>query len=267
MCLVVIAYRVHPEFPLVIVSNRDEFFERPTESLHLWDTSPKIIAGKDLKAGGTWLGVNSLGKVSFLTNVRNLRKPSHPHPISRGNLVLDFLKSERNVSSMDYRGKVQNQANEYEGFNLFVYDGKEANYVGGDPVQVLTLEPGFHAVSNASWNTVWPKTAKLKSNVEQVFNSMPMNENWRTLVTSEFFRLLADVDLVKDDSLLPDTGIGLEKERYLSSIRIRVPGYGTRASTILFYGKDGVEIVERTFSDPLSNEFTERREVLEFNEF
>ncbi|WP_208725694.1 NRDE family protein [Leptospira noumeaensis] len=266
MCLVVIAYKVHPDYPLVIVSNRDEFFERPTESLHLWDTSPEIIGGKDLKAGGTWLGASSFGKVAFLTNVRNLRKPSHPHPISRGSLVLDFLKSEKEVSSKDYLEKVQRDANEYEGFNLFVYDGKEANYVGGDPIQVLTIEPGFHAVSNASWNTVWPKTAKLKANVEQVFDSIPMNENWRTLVTSEFFRLLADADLVKEDSLLPDTGIGLERERYLSSIRIRVPGYGTRASTVLFCGKDGVEVLERTFSDPLSNEFTERRDVLAFSE-
>lgn len=267
MCLVVIAYRVHPDYPLVIVSNRDEFFERPTESLHLWDTSPKIIAGRDLKAGGTWLGANNSRKVSFLTNVRNFRKPLLPHPKSRGKLVLDFLLSPKDLSSRDYRTEVSSHASEFEGFNLFVYDGKEAHYVGGDPLQESKLEPGFHAVSNASWNTVWPKTAKLKANVKQVFDSIPMNhDNWLSLVTLEFFRLLSDAEIVKEDSLLPDTGIGLERERYLSSIRIRVPGYGTRASTVLFYGKNEVEIVERTFPDPLSNEYSERREVLAFSE-
>ncbi|WP_207764121.1 NRDE family protein [Leptospira meyeri] len=265
MCLVVIAYRVHPDYPLVIVSNRDEFFERPTTSLHLWDTSPKIIAGKDLKAGGTWLGASSFGKVSFLTNVRNFRNPTHPHPKSRGKLVLDFLQSPKDLSSRNYRTEVFSNASQFEGFNLFLFDGKEANYVGGDPLQESELLPGFHAVSNVSWNTVWPKTAKLKANVKHVFDSIPMNENWISRVTLEFFRLLSDADIVKEDSLLPDTGIGLERERYLSSIRIRVPGYGTRASTILFYGKNEVEIVERTFPDPLSNEYSERREVLAFS--
>lgn len=266
MCLVVIAYRVHPEFPLVIVSNRDEFFGRPTESLHHWESNPKILAGKDLKAGGTWLGVSALGKVAFLTNVRNLKLPPHSNPRSRGGLVLDFLKSSKEVNANHYREEVLRTAKEYEGFNLFVFDGGVASYVGGDPLQSEILEPGFHAVSNANWNTVWPKTEKLKIAVKQVFDSFPKDQDWTKNVTTEFFHWLANSDLVTEDSLLPDTGIGLEKERYLSSIRIRVPGYGTRASTLVFYGKESVEVVERTFSDPLSNEFTERREVLAFNE-
>nr|WP_084597427.1 NRDE family protein [Leptospira wolbachii] len=261
-----IAYRVHPDFPLVIISNRDEFFERPTDPLHLWESNPKIIAGKDLKAGGTWLGASAFCKVAFLTNVRNFKKPPHPKPKSRGNLVLDFLKSSQSFSSEQYREEALKKAPDYEGFNLFVFDGKVAGYVGGDPLQSQILEPGFHAVSNANWNTVWPKTEKLKLGVKQVFDSFPKDQNWASQVASEFFRLLSDSDLVKEDSLLPDTGIGLDKERYLSSIRIRVPGYGTRASTLVFYGKKNVEIIERTFSDPLSNEFTERREVLEFSE-
>lgn len=266
MCLVVIAYRVHPEFPLVIVSNRDEFFERPTGPLQLWESNPKVLAGKDLKAGGTWLGVSSLGKLAFLTNVRNLKKPPHPKPKSRGGLVLEFLKSSMDLNSEKYRDEILRTASDYEGFNLFVFDGEVASYIGGDPLQSQILEPGFHAVSNANWNTVWPKTEKLKFSVEQMFGSVSKGQDWTKEVTPEFFRMLADSDLVKEDSLLPDTGIGLERERYLSSIRIRVPGYGTRASTLVFYGKESVEVVERTFSDPLSNEFTERREVLEFNE-
>lgn len=266
MCLVVIAYRVHPEFPLVIVSNRDEFFERPTGPLQIWESNPKILAGKDLKAGGTWLGANSFGKTAFLTNVRNFKKPPHPNPKSRGSLVLDFLKSSKDLSSLQYREEVLQTASDYEGFNLFVFDGKVASYIGGDPLQSQILEPGFHAVSNANWNTHWPKTEKLKNGVEQSFGSIGEGQNWANQVTQEFFQMLSDSDLVKEDSFLPDTGIGLERERYLSSIRIRVPGYGTRASTLVFYGKDSVEVVERTFSDPFSNEFTERREVLEFSE-
>lgn len=265
MCLVVIAYRVHPEFPLVVVSNRDEFFERPTEPLHRWEVSPKIIGGKDLKAGGTWLGVSSLGKLAFLTNVRNLKKLPHPKPKSRGGLVLEFLNSSKDLNSDKYREEVLRTAQDYEGFNLFVFDGEVASFVGGDPLESEILEPGFYAVSNANWNTEWPKTEKLKSSVKQTFDSIPKDSHWIATVSKEFFRFLADSELVKEDSLLPDTGLGMEKERYLSSIRIRVPGYGTRASTLVFYGKKSVEVVERTFSDPLSNEFTERREVLEFN--
>ncbi|MBM9547917.1 NRDE family protein [Leptospira sp. 201903074] len=266
MCLVVIAYRVHPEFPLVVVSNRDEFFERPTEPLHRWEVSPKIIGGKDLKAGGTWLGVSSLGKLAFLTNVRNLKKPPHPKPKSRGGLVLDFLNSSKDLNSDKYREEVLRTAQDYEGFNLFVFDGEVASFVGGDPLESEILEPGFYAVSNANWKTAWPKTEKLKSSVKQAFDAITKDSRWISTVSKEFFRFLADSELVKEDSLLPDTGLGMEKERYLSSIRIRVPGYGTRASTLVFYGKESVEVVERTFSDPLSNEFTERREVLEFNE-
>lgn len=261
MCLVVIAFRIHPDFPLVIASNRDEFFERPTEGLHIWETNPKILAGKDLKAGGTWLGVNSFGKLAFLTNVRNFRKPPHPHPKSRGGLVTRFLEDEY-VQAIDFAKQVDSERENFEGFNLFLFDGKEAFAVGGDPFSTQFVDAGFHAVSNASWNTKWPKTETLKSQIIEKISDWTSGNISKTELELEMFSSLNDSELVKEEHLLPDTGIGKERERYLSSVRIKTPNYGTRASTLVFYGKDSIEMVERSFSDPLSDGYTERREIL-----
>ncbi|MCG6148231.1 NRDE family protein [Leptospira levettii] len=262
MCLVGIAYGIHSDFPLVVVSNRDEFFERPTEGLHVWKTEPTILAGKDLKAGGTWLGANQDGKVTFLTNVRNFRKPHHPNPKSRGELVIRFLESRDSVLSSHYADEVKANQNLYEGFNLFLFDGKEAFALGGDPFAIQKVEFGFHAVSNASWDTQWPKTEKLLSQMKPLVTRWQEKKISKFEIESELFRSLNDAELVKDEKYLPDTGIGLEREVSLSSVRIKTPQYGTRASTLVFYGKESVEIVERTFSDPLSDGFTERRNVL-----
>ncbi|TGM80011.1 NRDE family protein [Leptospira bouyouniensis] len=264
MCLAVIAFGMHPDFPLVVVSNRDEFFERPTEALHVWEKEPKILAGKDLKAGGTWLGVNALGKLAFLTNVRNLKQTPHPNPKSRGSLVLDFLKSEGSISALEYAKQVQSSKDEYEGFNLFLYDGIRAIAIGGDPFGNQTVESGFHAVSNASWNTSWPKTEKLKSQIISKFSDWTNGKITKQNLEIEMFLSLNDAELVNDINLLPDTGIGIERERYLSSVRIKTPKYGTRASTIVFYGKNSVEMIERSFSEPLSDGYTERRQMLEW---
>ncbi|MCW7504771.1 NRDE family protein [Leptospira paudalimensis] len=262
MCLVGIAYGIHPDFPLVVASNRDEFFERPTEGLHVWETEPSIIAGKDLKAGGTWLGGNKDGKVAFLTNVRNFRKPHHPNPKSRGELVIRFLESSDSVSSALYANEVKANQNLYEGFNLFLFDGKEAFALGGDPFATQKVEFGFHAVSNASWDTHWPKTEKLLSQMKPLVTNWQEKNISKSEIEWELFRSLNDAELVSDGKYLPDTGIGLEREKSLSSVRIKTPQYGTRASTLVFYGKESVEIVERTFSDPLSDGFTERRNIL-----
>lgn len=264
MCLVVIALGIHPKFPLVLASNRDEFFERPTEGLHVWDKEPKILAGKDLKAGGTWLGVNAFGKLAFLTNVRNLKKPPHPNPKSRGELVFRFLESDGNFSLNDYAKEVHSAKDNFEGFNLFLFDGKEAAALGGDPFSIQAVGTGFHAVSNASWNTHWPKTDKLQSQMQTILSQWIEADLSQSEIESQIFVCLNDAELVKEEKRLPDTGIGIERERYLSSVRIKTPHYGTRASTLVFYGKESVEMIERSFSDPLSDGYTERREVLKF---
>lgn len=259
MCLVVIAHGVHSEYPLIVASNRDEFFERPTEALSFWETNPKILAGKDLKAGGTWLGVNDRGNFAFLTNVRNFRKPPHPNPKSRGKLVSQFLETKEPMSAEAYANVVHTSHEDYEGFNLFLYDGKKAIALGGDPFSFQSVETGFHAVSNANWDTQWPKTEKLKARVVTLVNSFANDSISQSELEREMFATLNDAEMVRDDTLLPNTGVGLERERYLSSVRIKTPQYGTRASTIVFYGRKGVELIERSFSDPLSDEYTERR--------
>ncbi|XDD47425.1 NRDE family protein [Leptospira sp. WS39.C2] len=257
-----IALGVHPDYPLVVVSNRDEFFERPTKALYVWDKDPKILAGQDLKAGGTWLGGNGEGKLAFLTNVRNFRHLPHPNPKSRGELVINFLESNESLSVSTYAEKMETQKDQYEGFNLFLFDGKDAVALGGDPFGIQKVEKGFHSVSNASWNSPWPKTKKLQSQVEELMTSWVNGSISKSEIERDLFLSLSDAELVKDDKSLPDTGIGIERERYLSSVRIKTPNYGTRASTLVFYGNGTLEMIERSFSDPLSDGYTERRESL-----
>ncbi|MDF3818322.1 NRDE family protein [Leptospira sp. 96542] len=242
MCLVVLAYKVSPQFPVLIVSNRDEFFERQTAPLSEWSDHPGIYAGRDLKAGGTWLGGSASGRLAFLTNVRNLKKTPHPSPKSRGALVKNFLIS--GLSAKTYSEMVLDTANLYEGFNLAVFDGGEFYFVGSDPKQIFRIEPGIHSVSNASWNTDWPKTKKASSAVTKILDSKA------SFSEADFFGIMDDTDVVKDPNSLPDTGLGVAREQALSSVRIVTPQYGTRASTVVFYKEREVKIAERSFKAP-----------------
>ncbi len=237
MCLIAFAWRVHPRWRLVLIGNRDEFHARPSATLARWPHSP-IMAGRDLQAGGAWLGVTAAGRCAVVTNVRD------PHAsvagLSRGLLVANYLAGADNAST--HAHILLANAASYRPFNLLLFDADAALFLGNQPQPLLrTLAPSAHALSNADLDTPWPKTTviqrRLREWVEHGDDDLQL-----------LFVALADEQTAADESL-PDTGIGLERERWLSSAFIRGERYGTRASTIVALGYDGSgTILERSFA-------------------
>jgi uncharacterized protein with NRDE domain len=248
MCLILFAINSHPKFSLMLAANRDEFLARPTRAMQWWD-SPRILAGKDLQAGGTWMGIDETGRWGAVTNFRG-PGGSKPNARSRGELVTSFLSSRN--SPNEFLQSLQTRLEDYSGFNLLVSDGQQVWYITNrtdtksTPVE---LKPGVYGLSNHSLDTPWPKVQLGKSKLTSLLeSSSAMNHE-------SMFNLLSD-DSRPEDEALPDTGIGLEKERLLSSMFIESPNYGTRCSTSLFIGKSGVRISERTIQSGSTVEFS-----------
>lgn len=229
MCLIVLAYKVHPRYPLIVAANRDEFLDRPAKPLHFWEDSPHILAGRDERAGGTWLGLSTAGRFAALTNYRDLRKPEVQGP-SRGALVMQVLQ----------QGMGDEDTGHYAGFNLLHGRYDALHYHSNVSGVHAILEPGIHGLSNHLLNTPWPKVERAKSALADVLLSEEPS-------VEDLFDLLAD-ETPAPDHALPDTGIGLPWERVLSSIRIRAEGYGTRCSTALLVDGNGVaNFAERSY--------------------
>ncbi|MBK8226653.1 MAG: NRDE family protein [Flavobacteriales bacterium] len=227
MCLITFAYKVHPGYPLILAANRDEFLDRRADPAHFWTDHPLILAGRDLKAHGTWMGITTLGRFSAVTNFRDLRRAPVNGP-SRGLLVRDALLAE---PPLDHAPM--------EGYNLLhgpVEDLRcRSNVSGADE----RIPPGVHGLSNALLNTPWPKVRRAVSAMHDVLESEEPG-------LDTLFSILAD-DRSASDAELPDTGLDLARERALSSIRIDMPGYGTRCSTVILVSNDGeVRFEERT---------------------
>lgn len=230
MCLVAFAWQLDPEMPLLLLANRDEFFERPSAALAPWSQSPALLAGRDLRAGGTWLGFNRNNRrLAVITNVRELDAPSPPSPRSRGALIPEFLLGE--AGPRDFaRGLAAQGESRYEGFNLLLFEGDEGWWVsnrGG----ALPLEPGVHGLSNAALNTPWPKLERVRNGLSQGLQAgYPIEQ------LEDIFRRRereADADL-------PSTGVSLAWERKLSAVCIDGdPLYGTRALTSVRLWRDG----------------------------
>jgi len=237
MCLIAFAWRMHPRWRLVLVGNRDEFHARPTAPLASWDEAPEVHAGRDLEAGGTWAGLAAHGRVGVITNVRDLT--ADHSGLSRGLLVADYLSS--NVSAATHAGELLATAKDYRPFNLLTFDQDHAYYLGNHPeARQQEVMPGIHGLSNADFNAPWPKTQALVGKLEHWVRSA--DESIDTL-----FDMVSDQGRWPDD-LLPDTGIGIERERFLSSAFIVGEHYGTRASTVILVGYDDAStIVERRF--------------------
>ncbi len=236
MCLIFLAWRRHPDYRLVVAANRDEFYGRPTAPAAYWPEAPDVLAGRDLEGGGTWLGVTRAGRFAALTNVR--RGGSHtPDAPTRGRLVSDFLLSAS--SPGEYLQSLAEQASDYNGFNLLVGDGENLHWLsnrGGEP---STLAPGIYAVSNDLLDTPWPKVVRGKEGFQKLLQA-------RDIDPSAIFDLLMDRKIAADEAL-PDTGIGLSRERALSPIFIAAGDYGTRSSTVLLIdGTGDVSFHERT---------------------
>lgn len=252
MCLILFAYKTHPQYKLVIAANRDEFYARPTQPADYWEDYPQILAGRDLEAGGTWMGANTKGEISMLTNYRdpfNI-KPNAP---SRGHLVSDFLKNDEDA--VEYLTKVSREGHLYNGFNMICGDVERLFYYGNYNEGVHEITSGYHGLSNALLNTSWPKVEKGLRKMKELLSN-------ETVSPEDLFQTLYD-DVKAPAHSLPDTGIGSERESVLSSMFIKSPDYGSRCSTVLLVDyKNKMQYVERTY-DPADFSHTDRNYLLD----
>ncbi|MFG6431380.1 NRDE family protein [Roseateles sp. LYH14W] len=240
MCLAAFALNAHPRFPLVIAANRDEFFARAAAPIAWWADQPDILAGRDLSAGGTWFGLTRAGRLALLTNVREPGRQNPAAP-SRGALVVDWLNNS--ASAPDF---AQQLATGYNGFNLITADVARNtwHWLSNRAPAPLALGAGIHTLSNAALDTPWPKTVGLRTAMAAAL----ARANDADDLTERLLAALADATPGPDDEL-PDTGVGLARERLLSPRFIRMPdaGYGTRCSTVLIREAGGTtHVVERS---------------------
>ncbi len=233
MCLIAIAWRAHPGFPLVVAANRDEWRERPALPAHWWPEHPHLLAGRDLQAGGTWMGITKGGRFAAVTNFRDPSDRRSTAP-SRGALVAQFLLGRD--SPGDHLAGLAARAPAYNGFNLLAGDGNSLWYFGSREGVAREVEPGVHALSNHLLDEPWPKVRLAR---EAMRASLAGGDE-------PLFAMLSDTTPAPD-ALLPDTGVGLARERLLSPALIVGERYGTRASTVLRVDASGaVHLEERT---------------------
>lgn len=251
MCLIVFAWKAHPDFPLVVAANRDEFHARPTAAAGFWDDRPGILAGRDLEGMGTWLGVTRSGRFAAVTNYRDAASVPR-EAASRGLLASRYLESEAAPDA--FAAAVAADGTAYRGFNFLASDREEMWWVSNRGGNARRLEPGVHGLSNHLLDTPWPKVTRGKQRLHQALELAPAVE--------PLLALLADTAEAADGEL-PDTGVGAERERLLSAARIVSPAYGTRSSSALLVGVDGrVRFAERAYGsdgaelDTLRYEFT-----------
>ncbi len=231
MCLIAFAWNAHPDYSLIVAANRDEWHDRPAAPAAWWSDHPQILAGRDLKAGGTWMGVTQSGRFAAVTNFRDPadRKSTAR---SRGELVTSFLLGDETPAVFLAATKLH--AFDYNGFNLIVGDGTSLAYFGSREGTIEILAPGVYALSNHTLNEPWPKVTMAKSALGGALQAK-MSEDSRQMA---IYAILSDTTVAPDDAL-PNTGVGIEWERVLSPALIVTERYGTRASTILSVANGG----------------------------
>jgi uncharacterized protein with NRDE domain len=242
MCLILLAIQKHPKYKLILAANRDEYYERPSEPPHFWEDAPHLLAGRDLVAGGTWLGITRHGRIAAVTNYRDPAsvKPNAP---SRGKLVSDFLESD--LDPLSYLDLIRPEKDRHNGFNLILSSLDRITWYSNRSGEATQLLPGVYGLSNHLLDTPWPKVVRSKAMFEQVVCTE------KKLSTESLFRILADQTLAADDRL-PSTGVPIEWERILSPIFITSPTYGTRSSTVLLIDREEhVAFLNRTFNGHL----------------
>ena len=238
MCLILFSYDQHPAYRLVLAANRDEFHDRPTGPASFWEEGNGILAGRDLKEGGTWMGITRRGRWAAVTNYRDLAIPRKKEAPSRGQLVTDFLRDD--AAPAAFMGKLAGKADQYNGFNLLVGTPEEVAYLSNQEGRVRILKPGLYGLSNHLLDTDWPKVERGKRAMQQALKQ-------ETVAPEVLLEVLADSALPPDDRL-PDTGLDLERERKAGPIFISGAEYGTRSSTALLISRTGeVTFAERSF--------------------
>ncbi|HUP29334.1 MAG TPA: NRDE family protein [Usitatibacter sp.] len=250
MCLVLLAWRVRDDLPLVVAANRDEWRDRPAEAAHWWPGKPAIFAGRDLKAGGTWMGISRQGRFAAVTNFRD---PTDKRSTarSRGELVTEYLRSAEPADL--FIMSISQRASDYNGFNLIVGDTDSLWYFGSHEGEAREIEPGVHGLSNHVLDEPWPKVTRGRAAMEAALKERDPSPR--------LFEFLGDSAGVSDADL-PKTGVGLEWERRLAAPLITGEDYGTRSSTVLAMAASGkVHFEERTLG-PQGEVLAKREERL-----
>jgi len=227
MCLVLVVWRAHPLYSCLVAANRDEFHARPTARAEWWPDRPQILAGRDLEAGGTWLGVTRSGRFAALTNYRDPEQRRAAVP-SRGALVTSMLESGASVA--EGLAHLRAVGGDYNGFNLIFSDGERLGIYESVHSSGRELGPGIYGLSNHLLDTPWPKVQNAKTRLQAALLGLTD--------TAPLLDLLRD-DRPATDAQLPRTGVSLEWERLLSSAFVRAPDYGTRCSTIIRIERQG----------------------------
>ena len=250
MCLILLALQQHPSYKLILAANRDEYYDRPSAPPAFWNEAPGLLAGRDLRSGGTWLGITKKGRIAAITNYRDPASTKRNAP-SRGWLVRDFLVGSE--GTMEYLGKVRQEGGKFNGFNLLVGVRDELYWYSNRSGEIAKLSRGLHGISNRLLDTPWPKVIRGTQGISQILDK-DGEISPETLID-----LLQDRTQASEE-ILPDTGVGIEWERILSPVFIVSPTYGTRSSTlILIDKKDQVTFIDRTFNShrqPISSKFT-----------
>ncbi len=246
MCLITFAWNVHPQWPLVLAANRDEFHARPTAALARWDDAPQIAGGRDLREGGGWLALDAHAR--RLAAVTNFREPPPPHGLrSRGALISGFLRAPECAAG--FAAQLDAESPAYGPFNLLLWDGAELLYASNRPMPRWESVPsGLHGLSNGSLETHWPKVQRVTAALGDWLSQLPTQSSVLPALPAlePLFAALAD-ERRAADAELPQTGVGLELERMLSPPFIRGDAYGTRASSVVLIGREQTLFVERRF--------------------
>lgn len=241
MCLIVFSFDAHADCSLILAANRDEFYARPTAPAAFWQDASEILAGRDLAAGGTWLGVTSSGRFAAVTNYREPLAPAGVK--SRGQLTTEFLNG--NESPENYLQKIKLEKDDYSGFNLIVGDfaaeRRELFYYSNRAAQIVELTAGIYGLSNHLLDTNWHKVESSKAKLANAV------QKTGAISSTDLLQILADRRVAADEKL-PETGVGIERERVLSAAFIETNNYGTRSSTVLMIKRNGqVDFHEKTF--------------------
>jgi len=238
MCLIVMAYNYHPEYKLIFAANRDEFYKRPSSGADFWKDEPSLLAGKDLKEGGTWCGITKNGRFAAITNYRDM-KLIKEDVLSRGSIVTDFLLG---TSSPELYSKgLADSADLYNGYGLIFGNKSELFFFSNQTKKINKIEAGIHGLSNHLLNTPWFKVKRGKELLKKAI------DNKATLV-DDLFIMLSDKTLSPEKEL-PDTGLSKDIEKSISSIFVETPDYGTRSSTVILIDKnDNVTFIEKSLN-------------------
>ncbi|MFT7286577.1 MAG: hypothetical protein ACI87W_000685 [Halieaceae bacterium] len=255
MCLITFAWKQHPQAALVLAANRDEFHARPASAADFWEDDVQLLAGRDLEAGGTWLGISRRGRFAAITNVRDPSGSTQPGLRSRGDLTRTFLAGDEGPAS--YLQTVARNSADYQGFNLLVGDGESLWYLygcGGTTSRPRALAPGVYGLSNAALDVPWPKVERAKESLVRTLRRLS-----EPLPGAELLRACVSDRRLAAEQELHGHGLSGDMAQRLSAQFIITPTYGTRCCSTLVWQTDGcMEFTEQRY-DASGNTEGERR--------